>query len=196
MRRDIHGLLKRDIVIVLFFVGVLAAILGPNFYRARAGGSLTACKSNLKNIGTAFEMYSTDWSGHYPKDISRLTPNYLKTFPECPQAGKDTYSDSYELRDLRVDSLRCTLKGMKPSEACREKQKELEKKLKALPEPPVSIDAAFAGNESICPDGEPYEYRPFAKYYWICCQGSNHTAVAVPENFPQYDGVVGLIEHR
>lgn len=66
---------------------LLAAILVPNFIRARARGSLTACKSNLKNIGTALEMYSTDNHGLYPKSMSALTPNYLKTFPECPNAG-------------------------------------------------------------------------------------------------------------
>ena len=45
---------------------------------------LTGCKSNLKNIGTALEMYSTDYSGHYPRNLAMLTPNYLKTIPECP----------------------------------------------------------------------------------------------------------------
>ena len=64
------------------------------FSDARGAGRLTACKSNLKNIGTALEMYSTDWSGHYPTEMSTLTPNYLKTIPECPEAGKDTYSRS------------------------------------------------------------------------------------------------------
>jgi hypothetical protein len=52
---------------------------------------LTACKSNLKNIGTAMEMYSTDFSGHYPADMKLLLPNYLKTMPNCPAAGKSTY---------------------------------------------------------------------------------------------------------
>jgi hypothetical protein len=70
---------------------VLGALLIPGFIRARARGSLTACKSNLKNIGTALEMYSTDWSGKYPGSLEALTPNYLKTIPECPSAGSMTY---------------------------------------------------------------------------------------------------------
>ena len=70
---------------------VLAAILVPNFIRARSRGQLTACKSNLKNIGTAMEMHSTDYSGMYPPDINLLTPNYLKTIPECPSSGSVTY---------------------------------------------------------------------------------------------------------
>lgn len=40
-------------------------------------------------------MYSTDWSGKYPSDdnggLALLTPNYLKTIPECPAAGEVTY---------------------------------------------------------------------------------------------------------
>lgn len=75
--------------------GVGGAILVPNFIRARSQGQSTACKSNLKNIGTALEMYSTDWSGAYPDSMAKLTPNYLRTIPDCPVAGKNTYSDSY-----------------------------------------------------------------------------------------------------
>ena len=70
---------------------LLAAILVPNFIRARARGQLTACKSNLKNIGTALEMYSTDWSGKYPVSTSLLTPNYLKTIPDCPSVASNSY---------------------------------------------------------------------------------------------------------
>ena len=69
----------------------LAAIMVPNFMRARARGQITACKSNLKNLGTAMEMYSTDWSGHYPSSMDMLTPNYLKSIPECPAAGIASY---------------------------------------------------------------------------------------------------------
>ncbi|MCA9775796.1 MAG: DUF3352 domain-containing protein, partial [Candidatus Eremiobacteraeota bacterium] len=79
------------------FVGVGAAIMVPNFIRARGQGQLTACKSNLKNIGTGLEMYSTDYSGKYPKNLGLLTPNYLREIPECPVAGRDTYTESYRL---------------------------------------------------------------------------------------------------
>ena len=78
-------------VVLLSGTLMLAAILVPNFVRARARGSLTACKSNLKNIGTALEMYSTDWSGKYPATMEMVVPNYLKTIPECPSAGTVTY---------------------------------------------------------------------------------------------------------
>lgn len=96
IRRRSGGFTLIELMIVIAIIAILAAILVPNFIRARAQGQLTACKSNLKNIGTAMEMYSTDWSGKYPSPITsskaKLTPNYLKTIPTCPAAGKDTYN--------------------------------------------------------------------------------------------------------
>ena len=81
-----------ELMIVIAIIAILAAILVPNFIRARAQGQLTACKSNLKNIGTACEMYSTDNGGRYPAAKTGLTPSYLKTIPSCPSAGQDTYT--------------------------------------------------------------------------------------------------------
>lgn len=82
-------------VVGLVIIPLLAAILVPNFVRAKAQGQLTACKSNLKNLGTACEMYSTDHYGRYPQKLSELCegPNggYLKTIPTCPAAGTDSY---------------------------------------------------------------------------------------------------------
>lgn len=63
--------------------------------KGRTHGKFTACKSNLKNIATAMEMYSTDWRGKFPpveSGLSLLTPNYLRTIPTCPAAGTATYS--------------------------------------------------------------------------------------------------------
>ena len=84
------------IIVTLVGFGV-AAILVPNFIRARARGQLTACNSNLKNIGTGLEMYSTDNNGHFPRNLNMLTPNYLRMIPTCPAGGLDTYSHSYQV---------------------------------------------------------------------------------------------------
>lgn len=84
-----------ELMIVIAIIAILAAILVPNFLRARAQGQVTACKSNCKNIGTALEMYSTDSSGHYPTSLSRLASDYLKVIPDCPSAGGNTYSAAY-----------------------------------------------------------------------------------------------------
>lgn len=84
-----------ELFIVAAIFAILALIILPNFMRARAQGTLTACKSNLKNIGTSLEMYSTDHRGRYPQSLSELVPAYLNAIPTCPSAGKDTYSAGY-----------------------------------------------------------------------------------------------------
>jgi hypothetical protein len=72
------------------------AIILPNLMRPpHRQGTVTACKSNLKNIGTACEMYSTDNSAYYPRTMNALTPNYLRTIPTCASAGEDTYSEGF-----------------------------------------------------------------------------------------------------
>ncbi|MHC9542952.1 MAG: type IV pilin protein [Vulcanimicrobiota bacterium] len=92
MRKRMKGFTLIELMIVIAIIAILAAILVPNFLRARAQGQLTACKSNLKNIGTAMEMYSSDNQGRYPSAIASITPNYLKTLPTCASAGSITYS--------------------------------------------------------------------------------------------------------
>ena len=97
MRSKRGGFTLIELMIVIAIIAILAAILVPNFIRARAQGQVTACKSNLKNIATALEMYSTDYGGRFPTAIASggvLTPNYLRTLPTCPGAGSVTYESS------------------------------------------------------------------------------------------------------
>ena len=82
-------------MIVIAIIAILAAILVPNLVRARSRSQLVGCTTNLRNIGTALEMYNVDASGRYPLSLEGLTPNYLKTIPECPSASLDIYSGSY-----------------------------------------------------------------------------------------------------
>jgi prepilin-type N-terminal cleavage/methylation domain-containing protein len=96
-RKKSGGFTLIELMIVIAIIAILAAILVPNFIRARAQGQFTACKSNLKNIATALEMYSTDAQGRYPTSLSALSDNqkYLRTIPTCASAGTDTYTSSY-----------------------------------------------------------------------------------------------------
>ncbi len=78
----------------------MAASLGQTLHsltKVRGHEHATACKSNLRNIATALEMYTTDNAGRYPTSLSVLARDgwYLKSIPTCPAAGCDTYSASY-----------------------------------------------------------------------------------------------------
>lgn len=121
-----------ELMIVIAIIAILAAILVPNFLRARAQGQFTQCQSNCKNIGTALEMYSTDNAGHYPSATTTLTPSYLKMIPTCASASTDTYTGAYSM----------------------------------------------ATN----PDA-----------YTFYCNGTNHSALGVSANFPQYNATSGLV---
>lgn len=66
--------------------------------KIKAMGDLIACKTNLKNIGTALELWSCEHSGNYPSALSELTPSFLREIPKCPAAGSDTYSESAVLK--------------------------------------------------------------------------------------------------
>lgn len=90
---------------------LLAGFIPCVFMRGHGSSPLTACKSNLKNLATACEMYASDYGGHYPADLTLLTGgNYLRTVPTCPAAGRDTYSSTYEV-SAQPDSFRFACSG-------------------------------------------------------------------------------------
>lgn len=60
----------------------------------------SACLENLKSISAAVSMYQCDWAGKYPSDLSRVVPKYLAGIPNCPAAGRDTYSATYKVDGL------------------------------------------------------------------------------------------------
>lgn len=83
-----------DTILLVSLLTITAAILVPSFIRARPNRPQTPiCKSNLKTLGTAMEMYSQDNSGKYPTDpsLAHLTPNYLRTIPNCPWGEQAPY---------------------------------------------------------------------------------------------------------
>jgi predicted Ser/Thr protein kinase len=90
-----------DALTIVLIPGLLVLFLGvimvPGFIRARAQGTLTACKSNLKEIGQAIELYDADHLSSGPDKLESLVPKYLKALPTCP-AGHRLYG---YVRDAR-----------------------------------------------------------------------------------------------
>lgn len=131
----------KQLFCVLALLALLGAIFFPTFTRARYRTPYGGCKSNLKNIGTAMEMYATDWDEHYPRNLEMLVPKYLKSIPVCVVAGYQTYR-------------------LQTGKNC----------------------AYNTGSV------------PFEDYYFVECTGDHHSKAGLPRNYPQYDGIQGLIE--
>ncbi|MFP3904099.1 MAG: type II secretion system protein [Armatimonadota bacterium] len=55
-----------EMLVVIAIIAVLSAILFPVFNSAREKGRETTCMSNLKQIGTAIELYVQDANGFLP----------------------------------------------------------------------------------------------------------------------------------
>lgn len=85
-----------ELFVPIIVAAVLAAVLVPNFIKARRQGQLTACKSNLKYIATAIEMYSQDSHDMWPEHLDPLVPKYLKALPTCPAHPSQAYASAYE----------------------------------------------------------------------------------------------------
>src|SRR5438552_17623482 len=56
-RRGQSGFTLIDLLIVVAILAILAAVLIPNFLRARASSYLATCQLDLRNIAAALELY-------------------------------------------------------------------------------------------------------------------------------------------
>jgi type II secretion system protein G len=84
--RNERGFTLIELLIVVAIIAILAAILIPNFLRARAQSQVAASKGNLKNVATALESYFVD-AAAYPQASTALEPDYTRARPRDPCTG-------------------------------------------------------------------------------------------------------------
>jgi len=73
-RRTRSGFTLIELLVVIAIIAILAAILFPVFARARESARRANCLSNLKQLGTAFQMYAQDWEETYPSGLVLAVP--------------------------------------------------------------------------------------------------------------------------
>lgn len=87
------------------------AILSAVQAEQKHANDFAKCESNLKNLGTACEMYATDNGGRYPFTLTKLTDGYygmqpyMKSIPTCPTCDSSYSYESNQNPD--VYTLQC-----------------------------------------------------------------------------------------
>src|SRR5882724_8349653 len=59
-----------ELLVVIAIIAVLAALLLPVLTRGKQRAQRIQCIGNLKNIGTAFQIFAHDHHGSFPMEIS------------------------------------------------------------------------------------------------------------------------------
>lgn len=97
LKRPVQGFTLIELMIVIAIIAILTTILLPNFVRVRSQGRLTGCKTNMRNIATAVQVYAVENASRYPTTLTILpTTRAISAIPTCPSAGNNlAYINGY-----------------------------------------------------------------------------------------------------
>lgn len=73
-----------EILVVISIIALMAAIVEPALLSARRAALRAPCQSNLRQVGSAFTMYLSDWDGRYPAAIDRFARTSSEVWSDYP----------------------------------------------------------------------------------------------------------------
>jgi len=85
--RTHRGFTYTELLCVIGIAVILWMLIVPNAVRSRNRADDAVCAQNLRNIAWALAMYAQDHYGHFPPQLTALTPRYLHDLDiyRCPK---------------------------------------------------------------------------------------------------------------
>ncbi|MCC7493530.1 MAG: prepilin-type N-terminal cleavage/methylation domain-containing protein [Fimbriimonadaceae bacterium] len=84
MRRQ-RGFTLVELLVVIAILALLAAILFPVFAKARERARVAACASNLKQLGSALQLYADDYEEFFPNAVDWADRHFSAIWSSQPQ---------------------------------------------------------------------------------------------------------------
>ena len=84
MLKNDKGFTLIEMLVVMIIIGILAAIVIPNFMRMQQRAKEASLKANMHTLQLTMEDYATRSEGFYPDNVASTTPGGLTLEDLCP----------------------------------------------------------------------------------------------------------------
>ena len=71
-RNQVKGFTLIELLVVMAIILILAGLLTPGLFKSKQQAGKVSCANNMKQIGTALQLYAGKHSDSYPSTLSEL----------------------------------------------------------------------------------------------------------------------------